>query len=1103
MKCLFVFLCVAVGLGSGLRVEDQPAERASNSRAVANIVNFVRSLDPRMNRADCTQALDEEVKLNLKYGFKNTILFQYDALLDDEMMAIARRSDPAKTEYGVWFELCKPLVEKVGLVWDSKRNWVWDWHVNPGFLQAYAPAERRKIIDEVFAKFKATFGSYPKSAGSWFVDACSMDYMVERYGVDGFCICREQDSTDAYGLRGGYSNGAYYPSKKNMLSAAADMRNAVRAPVFKMLTPDPIYNYARPQDLYPDYPDKRGCPTLEPVWQPGYTPSVVEWYFRQFCDAPGLMNLSYLQLGQENAFGWKMISKGLPYQMKRLDELVRAGKLKLETMGETARRFKREHPKNCPQTQVALDDWTGAGRQSVWYNCANYRANLFLDKGRLAFRDVHVMRDDYAEPYLGKPCKAWNANYFTPPVFDAFLAISNACFRPFAFDGRYTALKVEGDGRSVLTAVATREDGAESRFVFSENGIAADGVDCDWSWFEGERKGYAFDGYAYSIGRRALPERKSFFIDMREEGVAFGPLAPSARPYERQYVWPEGKMPDVQAHQVAEKMHVVNAPGFDRAAHARPFIDWYAPADSNRTDLCVVTVSGGGFQHCCDAERLQPAIDRLVAAGITVADVTYRTPRPKGLPIHQTAWEDLQRAVRVVKSEAKKRGFSPDKVGATGISAGAKAVLMLATSSETRAYAPVDAIDDIPCNLLFAMPQAPAYVLTDGAAGANTRMGDGPDIGLLADFRFDAKTCPMCFFQGGVDALSPNGSCALYRQLRKMGIPAELHLFADRWHGFHGDQNRGEDGTACDHWVDRALEFVRQMNYDGRLGAKVRNVDRFPDDSARAECVRWEIWPKGRIPDASTNQVVPYLEWNLPRTLKTRAIQILFSGGGYDFGDVDGLGVAPARRYLNEKGMTVVTLRYRTPRPKGLPKYLSAWQDLQRTIRIVRSEAKARGLDPDRIGVMGESAGGHLAVMGATSSLHQSYAPVDALDKIPCDVQWAVSVYPAYLLTDDDDGKNTTGGNGDGVRLLPDMTFDLKTCPILFLHGDADGVSAMGSVKCWEQLRRMGVQGDLHAYATYGHCFYYSAAPGTGAYTWLDRIWEFLNHKRLNVGPCP
>ena len=169
--------------------------------------------------------------------------------------------------------------------------------------------------------------------------------------------------------------------------------------------------------------------------------------------------------------------------------------------------------------------------------------------------------------------------------------------------------------------------------------------------------------------------------------ASFGPLTPSAAPYEREYIWPEGKMPDVQPHQIAAKTGETKSPGFKADNFRRPYIEWYAPNPACKTDLCVMTISGGGFNSCCDAARLQPAIDRLVKAGITVADVTYRTPRPKGLPIHQTAWKDVQRAVRVVRSQAAKRGFDPGKIGATGISAGAKALLLVATSSLTPAPA--------------------------------------------------------------------------------------------------------------------------------------------------------------------------------------------------------------------------------------------------------------------------------------------------------------------------------------------------------------------------------------------------------------------------------
>jgi acetyl esterase/lipase len=338
----------------------------------------------------------------------------------------------------------------------------------------------------------------------------------------------------------------------------------------------------------------------------------------------------------------------------------------------------------------------------------------------------------------------------------------------------------------------------------------------------------------------------------------------------------------------------------------------------------------------------------------------------------------------------------------------------------------------------------------------------------------------------------------VYRQLRRMKIPAELHLFADRNHGFFGKDGKGESATGYDNWFDRAAEFIRQMNFDGRLGPAEELMDRFPDDSARAAHERENLWPDGKMPDAQTNQCTPYLEWHMPKELKTTAIQIIYSGGSYTGNNPDGFEVAPARRYLNEKGMAVVTMKYRTPRPLGgLAKHTTAWQDLQRAIRIVRSKAASKGLDPNRIGIMGSSAGGHLTLMGATSSRNRAYWPIDDLDKIPCNVQWAVAIYPAYALTDGAERPNAKGGNEDDSRLVPEFAFDLDTCPILFIHGDADGWAAMNSIKTWEQLRRMGIQGELHTLATRQHCFQKKASPETGSYTWLDRINEFLKHRKI------
>ena len=136
--------------------------------------------------------------------------------------------------------------------------------------------------------------------------------------------------------------------------------------------------------------------------------------------------------------------------------------------------------------------------------------------------------------------------------------------------------------------------------------------------------------------------------------------------------------------------------------------------------------------------------------------------------------------------------------------------------------------------------------------------------------------------------------------------------------------------------------------------------------------------------------------------------------------------------------------------------------------------------------------------MAATNARTPAYDPVDAIDAQPAKLQWACPVYPAYALTDGADVPNVRGGNYDDSVPVPEFAFDADTPPMCFLHGDADGWAAMNSVKIWEKLRTMGIQCDLHTYARRGHCFQIKCAPGTGSYTWLDRIWDFLSAKKLN-----
>ena len=486
---------------------------------VMNVVNFVRGCEPRYPDIDLVLPLREEIRLNTAHRLPNTILLQYDAMLREDIMAAAKSAEPERTEYGVWLEMCRQLVEKVGLKWRGRPGWDWEWFVNPGLPMGYAPADRERLCDEVFRLFRERFGAYPKSVGGWLLDAHTMAYLTEKYGVDAFCICREQDATDAYGLRGGYANGAYYPSRKNALSAAVEMANAIPTPVFRMLTPDPIYNYGpgwnEHGQIRSEFPE--AC-TLEPGCDPGQRPFIVDWFFRVYT-GPARLGFSYMQTGQENCFGWEGISKGLPYQIGKIAELREKGRLEVLTLGETGRRFKAKFPANVPQTLVALENWSKPNYKAVWYSSRFYRAALFFDGSRVYFRDIHKFCDGYPETYLETACPKWFCSYVTPPVVDGYMFARDGESGTADFGGEFVAFDARSEGERTLVATATRADGTRLVLTFEEGAIRLDfgltseaafrtaalvfrgsGPFFDALEFPPGRIEMAYDGFCYSIG---------------------------------------------------------------------------------------------------------------------------------------------------------------------------------------------------------------------------------------------------------------------------------------------------------------------------------------------------------------------------------------------------------------------------------------------------------------------------------------------------------------------------------------------------------------------------------------------------------------------------
>ena len=186
-----------------------------------------------------------------------------------------------------------------------------------------------------------------------------------------------------------------------------------------------------------------------------------------------------------------------------------------------------------------------------------------------------------------------------------------------------------------------------------------------------------------------------------------------------------------------------------------PYIEWFdAPTEKN--GACMLLISGGGYQNCCDWRWIDRVAKKFTDLGYVCVSLTYRTPRPHGLPIYQSGWQDGQRAVRLVRQSAKQRGFEPEKIGVLGFSAGGHLTVLLGTSALTPAYEAVDATDEVPCHVNLAVPIYVAYALTDGLTGPNTRGGNTIDAKLSDVFKFDCKDLPYGPFSRRHRSLFPH-----------------------------------------------------------------------------------------------------------------------------------------------------------------------------------------------------------------------------------------------------------------------------------------------------------------------------------------------------------
>ena len=384
---------------------------------IVNIVNFIRLLEPRdaaITEDVLYQTVVKQVAIMKKYKLGGTFLLQYDALMDGRYQKLLRGLNKDSFEVGGWWEIPQPLVEKAGMKW--RGRYPWDWRANIGFSTGYTPAEREKLIDVYMADFKKIFGYYPKTVGSWFIDAHSLNYMYTKYHIIVSCNCKDQYGTDGYTLWGGYWNQAYYPSKINSYMPAQHAEHQIPVPIFRMLGSDPVRQYDNGLGS-----SRQGVVTLEPVYKFGGGDSTwVSWFFDAFVDDPSI-GFNYTQAGQENSFTWDGMSKGFEIQMPLIAKLRDEHKVRVETMKASGKWFKAHYPVT-PVTSFSVGkDIEGSDLKTVWFNSRWYRTNLLWEKGTLRIRDIHLFDEKMPSVYETQPVTENECTFFTLPFVDGYI----------------------------------------------------------------------------------------------------------------------------------------------------------------------------------------------------------------------------------------------------------------------------------------------------------------------------------------------------------------------------------------------------------------------------------------------------------------------------------------------------------------------------------------------------------------------------------------------------------------------------------------------------------------------------------------------------------
>lgn len=249
---------------------------------------------------------------------------------------------------------------------------------------------------------------------------------------------------------------------------------------------------------------------------------------------------------------------------------------------------------------------------------------------------------------------------------------------------------------------------------------------------------------------------------------------------------------------------------------------------------------------------------------------------------------------------------------------------------------------------------------------------------------------------------------------------------------------------------------------DTAMSATKPEIKLWPDGLPKGS-VRFSDQKAAAARNKTTEERIAFVDdpsltlYRAPKAKANGAALVICPGGAYNIlaWPKEGLEVA---EFFNQHGVTCAVLKYRVPRRSPDTPHAEPLQDAQRAIRLLRHNAKEWDIDPKRVGILGFSAGGHLATMAGLWPKVNTYARVDAADDLSARPDFLCPIYPAYYA---DERKPEP--------LKPEMKVSKDTPPVFISVTSDDKLRGYNSAQFYLELKKMGISAELHVFHTGGH----------------------------------